>query len=90
MSHSSQSYVPSMPAIPSGGSLSPSSSSFDLPTLHVGATMSLDREARVNRYVQKTCDGPCADPGLSFAFVGMALLASRELAADPPLIQGFS
>lgn len=40
-----------MPVIPSpaGGSLSPSASSFDLPTLHIGSTVALDREARVMR-----------------------------------------
>lgn len=38
-----------MPSIPTSPALTPSSSSFDLPTLHVGATITLDREARVNR-----------------------------------------
>lgn len=51
----SLSYVPAMPAIPtasqavSGGSLSPSNSTYDMPTLHVGSTVALDREARVMR-----------------------------------------
>ncbi|CAL8463757.1 g3291 [Coccomyxa elongata] len=55
----SLSYVPAMPAIPTasqavnGGSLSPSNSTYDMPTLHVGSTVALDREARVMRYREK-------------------------------------
>lgn len=53
----SLSFVPAMPAIPMAtqamgtDSLSPSASSFDMPTLHLGSTVALDREARVMRCV---------------------------------------
>ena len=48
-------FVPCMPAIPApatccgGANIGAGGGSFDLPTLHVGGTVTLDREARVMR-----------------------------------------
>lgn len=47
-------YLPAMPTIPSASpqrvpSLSPRSSCYDLPTLHLSGDRAMDREARVMR-----------------------------------------
>ena len=78
----SLSYVPAMPAIPmtaqpmGSGSLSPSASSFDMPTLHIGSTVALDREARVMR---------CAAQGSSMMLLQEVkiLLVLQEQAVAP-------